>query len=309
MTLKPEYEQSRSSVVAATEVEVGPMGFMMEVPLTANEGVPESAQFTDQSTLKEPVIVSADHSPKTLRRFLMVVGASCVASAFAGIVVWIIARNRMSQLVPLLSSFNFCPASNPNSCGCANLLQADYRGTTSVTQTGKTCQPWDSQWPHSHTTTDWFYPDSGLDSNYCRNPNGEARAWCYTTDWSSRWEYCDVPACIESFSEPMLSLPSAECSSSDPDMCGCEEVLQADYRGTVAVTETGKVCQPWASQWPHSHTRTPENYPEFGLEVNYCRNPDGEARAWCYTTTFDSRWEYCDVLTCDEDRRLIRKRL
>ena len=67
--------------------------------------------------------------------------------------------------------------------------------------------------------------------------------------------------------------------------------------GTIAETATGKTCQDWAAQTPHSHTRTPLNYPEFGLEGehNYCRNPDGEPTAWCYTTDPAARWEICDV--------------
>jgi hypothetical protein len=70
-----------------------------------------------------------------------------------------------------------------------------------------------------------------------------------------------------------------------------------DYRGAIAETITGRTCQAWAAQSPHSHSRTPNNYPEFGLEGehNYCRNPDGEPTAWCYTTDPGSRWELCDV--------------
>lgn len=202
-----------------------------------------------------------------------------------------------------------CPASDPNTCGCANIQQSDYRGTLSVTQTGKTCQAWASQSPHSHTRTAENYPDFGLESNYCRNPDGEDRAWCYTTDDNSRWEFCDVPACGAPTTPPAPSPPTAPpaCASADPDSCGCDEILQADYRGTIAVTETGKTCQAWASQSPQSHTRTPENYPGFGLESNYCRNPDGEARAWCYTTDDNSRWEFCDIPTCGLNRNL-RKR-
>ena len=35
----------------------------------------------------------------------------------------------------------------------------------------------------------------GLESNYCRNPDGEAQPWCYTVDPNSRWEFCSIPLC------------------------------------------------------------------------------------------------------------------
>ncbi|KAI8482529.1 hypothetical protein Bbelb_397650 [Branchiostoma belcheri] len=72
---------------------------------------------------------------------------------------------------------------------------ASYRGTVSVTKTGRTCQRWDSQTPHVHDRTPWKYPSSGLEQNYCRNPDGTASLWCYTMHRSSRWEYCNVPNC------------------------------------------------------------------------------------------------------------------
>ncbi|XP_066290427.1 apolipoprotein(a)-like [Branchiostoma lanceolatum] len=74
---------------------------------------------------------------------------------------------------------------------------ASYRGIVSVTGTGKTCQRWDSQTPHEHTRTPADYPSSGLEQNYCRNPDGWTGVWCYTTDPSTRWERCDIPDCGE----------------------------------------------------------------------------------------------------------------
>ena len=35
------------------------------------------------------------------------------------------------------------------------------------------------------------YPSVGLESNYCRNPDGEETIWCYTTDSNALWDYCD----------------------------------------------------------------------------------------------------------------------
>lgn len=81
----------------------------------------------------------------------------------------------------------------------------------------------------------------------------------------------------------------------------CSDGKQTDYRGTKSTTRGGLTCQAWASQTPHKHTRTPDKYPS--LEENYCRNPDNEPAAWCYTTS-SKRWDVCGVPTCAEQRAL-----
>ena len=37
--------------------------------------------------------------------------------------------------------------------------------------------------------------DKNLDDNYCRNPDGSERPWCYTTDPQMVREFCDLPRC------------------------------------------------------------------------------------------------------------------
>ena len=37
--------------------------------------------------------------------------------------------------------------------------------------------------------------DKNLDDNYCRNPDGSERPWCYTTDQQMEREFCDLPRC------------------------------------------------------------------------------------------------------------------
>lgn len=39
------------------------------------------------------------------------------------------------------------------------------------------------------------YTESGLEGNFCRNPDGEDSPWCYTTNPTTRWEYCDMDQC------------------------------------------------------------------------------------------------------------------
>jgi hypothetical protein len=285
---------------------------------------------------------------------------------------------------------------------CGDGRQYEYRGVENKTETGKDCQRWDSQEPHSHTRTPEIYTYGGLEKNYCRNPDGWTAAWCYTTLPSTRWELCSVPDCsLEKWCEltkqeylsrlagsqeyvdlnsaksacytndtcngiskssdgkyilmtgplsptngtavtyskglcKQLVLPepvpgdyckmknrtlsswltsasslrealqlcdhwescggvsgsgnsyaiyaSKQSSASDkdswfkgqcPDLTKCGYGNLADYRGNLSVTWSGKTCQRWDSQTPHSHSRTPENYPNGGLKENYCRNPDG----------------------------------
>ncbi|XP_078684300.1 hepatocyte growth factor-like [Branchiostoma floridae x Branchiostoma belcheri] len=153
---------------------------------------------------------------------------------------------------------------------------ATYRGTVSMTSGGLTCQRWDSQSPHPHDQT-VRHPLAGLDENYCRNPDGEPRPWCYTADPDIRWQYCTVPQCF------------SDCYIDDG----------ASYRGTVNITSSGRACQRWDSQTPHPHTRTPTTYPSAGLDQNFCRNPDGEAEPWCYTQDPYVRWEACVISNCD----------
>uniref|UniRef100_A0AAJ7SK76 Plasminogen-like n=1 Tax=Petromyzon marinus TaxID=7757 RepID=A0AAJ7SK76_PETMA len=79
----------------------------------------------------------------------------------------------------------------------------------------------------------------------------------------------------------------------------CVEGIGSDYRGTVAITASGIDCQKWSSNYPHKPNFSPATHPEAGLEENFCRNPDQDAKGpWCYTTSRDTRFNYCGVRTC-----------
>uniref|UniRef100_A0A8C5GTW9 Plasminogen n=1 Tax=Gouania willdenowi TaxID=441366 RepID=A0A8C5GTW9_GOUWI len=170
---------------------------------------------------------------------------------------------------------------------CIHCSGDDYRGKISTTENGFSCQRWDSQKPHNHGYNPSALPEKFLEENYCRNPDGDPRPWCFTTSPTKRWDFCSIPRCT---SEPPTIVPELSCISGEGSA----------YRGTLAVTETGKTCQSWSTQTPHKHNRTPHNYPCKGLETNYCRNPDNERKPWCYTTDPDTRWEYCSVPQCGD---------
>lgn len=68
-----------------------------------------------------------------------------------------------------------------------------------VTASGLLCQRWDSQVPHSHNYPPNVFPEMENSENYCRNAGGDEKLpWCYTSDTTKRWEYCNITRCPNS---------------------------------------------------------------------------------------------------------------
>ncbi|KAM7336973.1 hypothetical protein ACRRTK_003092 [Alexandromys fortis] len=151
-----------------------------------------------------------------------------------------------------------------------------YRGTVARTVDGLPCQAWNRRFPNDHKYRPT--PKNGLEENFCRNPDRDPRGpWCYTTSGSVRFQTCGIKSCRD-----------AVCVS-----CNGE-----DYRGQVDVTESGRECQRWDLQHPHSHPFQPDKFLDKALNDNYCRNPDGSERPWCYTTDPNIQREFCDLPSC-----------
>ncbi|XP_011933445.1 PREDICTED: apolipoprotein(a)-like isoform X2 [Cercocebus atys] len=152
-----------------------------------------------------------------------------------------------------------------------------YQGTSSTTVTGRTCQAWSSMEPHQHNRTTENYPNAGLIRNYCRNPDPVAAPYCYTMDPNVRWEYCNLTQCSDAEGTavappnvtpvPSLEAPSEQAPTEQrPGVQECYHGNGQSYRGTYFTTVTGRTCQAWSSMTPHSHSRTPENYPNGFME-------------------------------------------
>ncbi|XP_064644513.1 plasminogen-like [Lineus longissimus] len=82
----------------------------------------------------------------------------------------------------------------------------------------------------------------------------------------------------------------------------CRDTVRGfEYRGTlISKTRKGKSCQAWTAKTPHVPSYQPA---DIATAYNYCRNmPSGSdtgTAPWCYTTSLDMRWDYCDVPFCD----------
>ena len=78
----------------------------------------------------------------------------------------------------------------------------------------------------------------------------------------------------------------------------CIDTVGLIYSGTVYVTQQDIDCQRWDSQQPHAHSYTnTAKFPDDTLAdaSNYCRAPDGRTIPWCFTTSVDQRWDYCNM--------------
>ncbi|KAM4729518.1 hyaluronan-binding protein 2-like [Anableps anableps] len=76
------------------------------------------------------------------------------------------------------------------------------------------------------------------------------------------------------------------------------------YRGNVSETEDGYDCLYWNSHFILENGADPFNSfeNEDGLGPhNFCRNPDGESRPWCFFRKGHRLyWDYCDVTRCPQ---------
>ena len=80
----------------------------------------------------------------------------------------------------------------------SNINGGSYDGHINITTSGRQCQRWDAQSPHSHNVSADLLPDLTLGdaANYCRSPTFDTNGpWCYTVDPGVQLEYCDIPKC------------------------------------------------------------------------------------------------------------------
>ncbi|MBN3298886.1 KREM1 protein, partial [Amia calva] len=83
---------------------------------------------------------------------------------------------------------------------CYTANGKDYRGKQNQTclKAGKPCLYWNETFQHPYNTIKYPNGEGGLGNhNYCRNPDGDVRPWCYIPDHEDGvyWKFCDIPTC------------------------------------------------------------------------------------------------------------------
>ncbi|CAL1544670.1 unnamed protein product [Lymnaea stagnalis] len=69
------------------------------------------------------------------------------------------------------------------------------------------------------------------------------------------------------------------------------------YRGFASVTEKGTRCLSWAG----SSKVNDKTHPRKGLGYhNYCRNPDGDSRPWCWIDHDKNYFRFCNLQKCSD---------
>ncbi|KAJ8338712.1 hypothetical protein SKAU_G00354980 [Synaphobranchus kaupii] len=105
-----------------------------------------------------------------------------------------------------------------------------------------------------------------------------------------------------------IGVPVDKLDKYSPPDHSCYNGSGAEYRGTESTTKSGHRCQPWSTQYPHSHHLTPTEYPELRGGHNFCRNPGGQMEApWCFTMDKRQRVDLCDVRTCKPPENLKKE--
>ncbi|CAH1267685.1 ADGRL3 [Branchiostoma lanceolatum] len=93
--------------------------------------------------------------------------------------------------------------------------------------------------------------------------------------------------------------------------CAYEADKGVSYVGTVVAAHNNVPCLSWHSVPDFGNINAvypiPGNMRLLGHD-NYCRNPDGRARPWCYTSAAPARTAECAVPTCTEPGEAVREK-
>ena len=140
-----------------------------------------------------------------------------------------------------------------------------YTGELSTTKSGYDCVNWgeavDPNDPHKHLPIDAVEKTH----NFCRNPDGDlSGVWCYVTNSTKRWEYCDLKKCTNDKSviywtmfDDEQEVSQLSTISADPELVR-QTLNEADERFQIPVIQhsgNDTMKEYWAVAADYKHDR------------------------------------------------------
>jgi len=186
----------------------------------------------------------------------------------------------------------------------ANDDGSNYQGSISTTSDGQTCSNWadiDSlslpyKFKHYLKLSN-IIGNSNNEKNYCRNSDGDDKAWCIVSGSELGYGYCDIPICA--------SENCPDCEVVDPNAT-CITGSGSAYRGTESKTKSGYDCVNWTeiqddtnvadSLKNYIKNKVMSKWTDGTPDHNYCRNYDNDKKPWCVLGR--ANWEYCKIDAC-----------
>lgn len=127
----------------------------------------------------------------------------------------------------------------PSAAECYTGTGTDYRGSKSVTTKGTPC----IMWTKSRKINPSTHPNVGLgDHNYCRNPDGDSRPWCWVNRHKNLFGYCDIPKCstvtttTESATKAITTTTHATTSTEESLNCPKDEMYCASSAKCISLS-------------------------------------------------------------------------
>ncbi|XP_071953688.1 uncharacterized protein [Antedon mediterranea] len=137
---------------------------------------------------------------------------------------WLSSANRTTASVPLRSDYpdnpyDYYERKGTSARECVVGKGELYRGKASMTGGGQRCANWQDV-GNAVDVNPTTFPNTGLgDHNFCRNPDGDEKPWCYYYVSSSSiaglqivsgWDYCSVSACGDPTGKPNILTPTQD---------------------------------------------------------------------------------------------------
>ena len=100
--------------------------------------------------------------------------------------------------------------------GCVEGNGENYQGIADRGESGVKCQPWNSPYLSMVLDDDKIKNLGDLNTNYCRNPDGDVAPWCIAPN--GEFDYCDIPKCQDD-NDDIIDVSEVRCA---PDKFQCQ---------------------------------------------------------------------------------------